>query len=67
MKGLKFQVSTLSSRLRKILGAAGDSETGASAVEYSILVVFIATAIVAIVGVLGLQLVPGFQQVAAGL
>jgi Flp pilus assembly pilin Flp len=67
VKGLKSHVGTFSSRLRKILGAAGDSETGASAVEYSILIVFIATAIVAIVGILGLQLVPGFQQVVAGL
>ncbi|UKA57769.1 Flp family type IVb pilin [Arthrobacter sp. FW306-2-2C-D06B] len=67
MKGLKSHVGAFSSRLRKILGAADGSETGASAVEYSLLVVFIATAIVVIVGTLGLQLVPGFQQVVAGL
>lgn len=67
MKGLKSYVRAFSLRLGKFLGAAVDSEAGASAVEYSILVVFIATAIVAIVGILGLQLVPGFQQVVAGL
>ena len=43
------------------------SEAGATAVEYSFLVAFIATAIIGIVEVLGGQLVPGFQSVIDGL
>ncbi len=42
-------------------------EHGASAVEYSLLVAFIATVIFAAATALGLELVPGFQLVMAGL
>lgn len=42
-------------------------ELGASAVEYSILVALIATIIFSGATALGLQLVPGFQSVLAGL
>lgn len=67
MQGLKPQVGTLSLRLGTILKVTSGSEAGASAVEYSILVALIATVVITIVGTLGLQLVPGFQQVVAGL
>jgi Flp pilus assembly pilin Flp len=42
-------------------------ESGATAVEYSIMLVFIAAVIIAIVGVLGNQLVPGFCAVVTGI
>lgn len=42
-------------------------ECGASAVEYSLLVALIATAIIAVAKVLGGQLIPGFQLVIGGL
>jgi pilus assembly protein Flp/PilA len=42
-------------------------ETGATAVEYGLLVALIAAAIVVIVGVLGGQLLPGFQSVIDGI
>ena len=42
-------------------------EVGATAVEYSLLIAFVATAIVVIVGTLGRQLPAGFQTVIAGL
>ncbi len=67
MQGLKSQVNTLSLRLRKTLRVTSGSEAGASAVEYSLLVAFIATIIFTIVGTLGAQLVPGFEHVVAGL
>jgi Flp pilus assembly pilin Flp len=40
-----------------------ESETGGTAVEYSLLVAFIATVIISVVQVLGDQLIPGFQAV----
>lgn len=43
-----------------------ESEAGATAVEYSLLVAFIASAIIAAVTTLGEQLVPGFQSVIDG-
>ncbi|WP_426990065.1 Flp family type IVb pilin [Pseudarthrobacter sp. Y6] len=43
------------------------SEAGATAVEYSLLVAFIATVIIGSVGALGNQLIPGFQSVIDGL
>jgi Flp pilus assembly pilin Flp len=67
VQGLKSQVITLSLRLRKALRVTSASEAGASAVEYSLLVAFIATIIFTIVGTLGAQLVPGFEHVVAGL
>lgn len=42
-------------------------EAGATAVDYSLLVASIATAIVIVVGTLGRQLPKGFQTVMAGL
>jgi Flp pilus assembly pilin Flp len=42
------------------------SEAGATAVEYSLLVAFIATAVIASVGVLGDQAVLQFQSVIGG-
>ncbi|WP_426938693.1 Flp family type IVb pilin [Pseudarthrobacter sp. S3] len=42
-------------------------EAGATAVEYSLLIAFIATAIIGVVGTLGGQLLPGFEAVIAGL
>lgn len=42
-------------------------EAGATAVEYSLLIAFIATAIVVVVGTLGRQLPTGFQAVIGGL
>ncbi|GAB3567961.1 hypothetical protein GCM10027405_29170 [Arthrobacter alkaliphilus] len=67
MQGLKSQINTLSLRLRETLRTKGGSEAGVSAVEYSLLVAFIATVIFAIVATLGAQLVPGFEHVVAGL
>lgn len=43
-----------------------ESEAGATAVEYSLLVAFIASVIIAVVTTLGEQLVPGFQLVIDG-
>ncbi|MGX9900240.1 Flp family type IVb pilin [Arthrobacter sp. SA17] len=43
-----------------------ESETGATAVEYSLLVAFIATVIIAVARTLGEQLVPGFQAAIDG-
>lgn len=42
------------------------SETGATAVEYALLVAFIASVIIAVVTVLGIQLEPGFQAAIDG-
>jgi pilus assembly protein Flp/PilA len=42
------------------------SETGATAVEYGLLLAFIASAIIAVVILLGDQLVPGFQEAIDG-
>ncbi|WP_426996555.1 Flp family type IVb pilin [Pseudarthrobacter sp. N5] len=67
MKGLIYKAVFSASRLRNAVGSIWSSQAGASAVEYSLLVAFIATVIVAVVGTLGLQLVPGFQAVVAGL
>ena len=43
------------------------NEVGATAVEYSILVAFIATVIVVAVRALGLSLIPGFVTVTDGI
>lgn len=43
-----------------------ESEAGATAVEYSLLVAFIASVIIAVVTTLGQQLVPGFESVIDG-
>ncbi|WP_458111579.1 Flp family type IVb pilin [Arthrobacter sp. R1-13] len=43
-----------------------ESETGATAVEYSLLVAFIASVIIAVVTTLGEQLLPGFETVIGG-
>jgi Flp pilus assembly pilin Flp len=40
-----------------------ESETGATAVEYSLLVAAIGAVIISVVQVLGDQLIPGFQAV----
>lgn len=67
MPGLKlFRVSKLWTFIASKRGCIR-SEAGATAVEYSLLVAFIATAIITVVGVLGGQLLPGFQTVIAGL
>lgn len=42
-------------------------EAGATAVEYGLLVALIAAVIIGIVGILGGQLIPGFQSVIDGL
>ncbi|MET4144915.1 hypothetical protein [Arthrobacter sp. UYCo732] len=42
-------------------------QAGATTSEYSLLVGFIATLIAAIVGLIGQQLIPGFQAALAGL
>ena len=42
------------------------SETGATAVEYGLLIAFIASAIIAVVILLGDQLLPGFQAAIDG-
>lgn len=42
------------------------SEAGATAVEYSLLLALIATAIIGVVEVLGGQLIPGFQAAIDG-
>lgn len=66
MKGLERQIPAADA---DCLPASkhGRQELGASAVEYSILVALIATVIFAGATALGLQLVPGFQSVVAGL
>lgn len=43
------------------------SQAGATSAEYALLVGFIATVIVGVVGLIGLQLIPGFQTALAGL
>jgi pilus assembly protein Flp/PilA len=43
------------------------SDAGAAAVEYGLLVALIAVVIIGAVGVLGGQLIPGFQSVIDGL
>jgi pilus assembly protein Flp/PilA len=47
---------------RKLAG-----EAGATAVEYGLLVAPIAAAIIGVVGILGGQLIPGFQSVIDGM
>lgn len=42
-------------------------EAGATAVEYGLLVALIAAAIIGVVGILGGQLIPGFQSVIDGM
>lgn len=42
-------------------------QAGATTAEYALLVGFIATVIVGVVGLIGLQLIPGFQNALAGL
>jgi Flp pilus assembly pilin Flp len=49
------------------LRTSRSGEAGATAVEYSLLAALIATVIIAVVQVLGGQLVPGFQSVIDGL
>lgn len=49
------------------IGRLRESEAGATAVEYSLLVALIASVIIGVVTALGLQLVPGFQAVIDGL
>jgi Flp pilus assembly pilin Flp len=42
-------------------------QAGATTAEYALLASFIATAIVGVVGLIGLQLIPGFKTAQAGL
>lgn len=42
-------------------------DDGATAVEYGLLVAFIAAVIIGAVTLIGLDILPGFQQVEAGL
>ncbi|WP_368086957.1 Flp family type IVb pilin [Arthrobacter sp. ok909] len=67
MKGL----SRCSLALRRAAGASRwgklSNEAGATAVEYGLLVALIAAVIIGTVGVLGGQLIPGFQAVVDGL
>lgn len=43
------------------------SQAGATSAEHTLLVGFIATVIVGLVGSIGLQLIPGFKTAQAGL
>lgn len=66
MKGLELQITAADAECSPAI-RKGRQELGASAVEYSILVALIATIIFSGATALGLQLVPGFQSVLAGL
>ncbi|WP_308159833.1 Flp family type IVb pilin [Arthrobacter sp. ISL-5] len=60
------RIQLFSNALARI-GRLPESEAGATAVEYSLLVAFIATVIIGAVIALGEQLIPGFQAVIDGL
>lgn len=49
------------------MDARGGAESGATAVEYAIMLTFIAAVIIGVVAALGLALPGGFQQVIDGL
>ena len=68
MQGLKVQGRKKWRAVRRRAWEAGrewepSSEAGAAAVEYGLLVALIAVVIIVAVGVLGGQLIPGFQSV----
>ncbi|MCO4236031.1 Flp family type IVb pilin [Pseudarthrobacter raffinosi] len=67
MQGLKSNVNIIVQRLNHGFRSVQSLQKGATAVEYALLVGFIATVIVVSVGFLGKQLIPGFQNVLAGL
>ncbi|MGO4493744.1 Flp family type IVb pilin [Arthrobacter sp. 2YAF22_2] len=66
MQGLKSKAKVTSVRVSDV-GYSIRSLQAATAVEYALLVGFIATATVLAVGLLGPQLIPGFQAATAGL
>lgn len=67
MQSLKIKAKINTSRMLDGLRSMRSLQTGATAVEYALLVGFIATVIVFAVGLLGQQLIPGFQAAEAGL
>lgn len=67
MQGLISKAKVTASRVIDACYSVRRPQAGATAVEYALLVGFIATAIVLSVGLLGQQLIPGFQAATAGL
>jgi Flp pilus assembly pilin Flp len=67
VQGLKSTAKVAASRVIDVCYSVRSLPTGATAVEYAILVGFIATVIVLAVGLVGQQLIPGFQAAKAGL
>lgn len=66
MHGFKLQLRTIAAHLTTRFRQVFSLERGATSVEYSFLVAFIATIIITVVGQIGLQLLPGFQTVEGG-
>lgn len=67
MIGLKSKAKVTASRVTNVYYSVRSLQSGATAVEYALMVGFIATVIVLAVGLLGQQLIPGFQAATAGL
>lgn len=67
MKGTKSRAKVIASNVIDACYSMCSRQTGATAVEYALLVGFIATVIVFAVGLLGQQVIPGFQAATAGL
>ena len=67
MQGLRSKAKVTASRVIDVCYLVRSLQSGATAVEYALMVGFIATVIVLAVGLLGQQLIPGFQAVTAGL
>lgn len=67
MQGLIFTAKTTASQVLDGFRSLRSLQKGATATEYALLVGFIATVIAVAVGLLGQQLIPGFQNVLLGL
>jgi Flp pilus assembly pilin Flp len=67
VQGLIFKAKTTATRVLDDFRSVRSLQTGATATEYALLVGFIATVIAVAVGLLGQQLIPGFQNVLLGL
>lgn len=67
MQGFRSKGKVTASHVTDVCYSVRMLQSSATALEYALMVVFVATVTVLAVGLLGQQLIPGFQAVTAGL
>ncbi|MDR7082229.1 Flp pilus assembly pilin Flp [Arthrobacter ginsengisoli] len=67
MNGLRFKAKITALQVIDVGYSVRSLQSGATVVEFALMVGFIATAIVLAVGLIGQQLIPGFPAATAGL